>query len=87
MLRADTFRDQSNPSQASAEPLGHVHSVTGSQASIGLLTASLGSLARAGITVGKFVKIMPNDYKLALKKLADEAQALREDGKLEVAHG
>ncbi|MBI3840328.1 MAG: hypothetical protein HY288_20595, partial [Planctomycetia bacterium] len=37
--------------------------------------------------VGKFVKIMPKDYKLALKKLHDEAQAMQQNGTLEVAHG
>jgi glutamate synthase domain-containing protein 3 len=35
--------------------------------------------------MGKFVKIMPADYKLALKKLEEEAQAMQ--GGLEVAHG
>ena len=34
---------------------------------------------------GKFVKIMPADYKLALKKLEEEALAMQ--GGLEVAHG
>jgi len=33
----------------------------------------------------KFVKIMPTDYKLALKKLEEEAQAMQ--GGVEVAHG
>src|SRR5437016_14561627 len=37
------------------QPLGHVHSVTGSQASIGIL--DLAALKRSGATVGKFVKI------------------------------
>jgi glutamate synthase domain-containing protein 2/glutamate synthase domain-containing protein 1/glutamate synthase domain-containing protein 3 len=37
--------------------------------------------------VGKFVKIMPTDYKLALKKLEEEAQAMAQNGTLEVAHG
>lgn len=35
----------------------------------------------------KFVKVMPNDYKLALKKMAEEAEIEREAAKLEVAHG
>ena len=35
--------------------------------------------------VGKFVKIMPTDYKLALKKLEEEALAMQSG--LEVAHG
>ncbi|HEX3726605.1 MAG TPA: glutamate synthase large subunit, partial [Pirellulales bacterium] len=44
--------------------------------------------------MGKFVKVMPADYKLALKKLQEEAQAMesgldapREGGVIEVAHG
>jgi glutamate synthase domain-containing protein 3 len=35
----------------------------------------------------KFVKVMPNDYKLALKKMAEEAENERKAAKLEVAHG
>ena len=37
--------------------------------------------------VAKFVKVMPTDYKLALKALEEEAQVQREEAKLEVAHG
>ena len=37
--------------------------------------------------IGKFKKIMPTDYKLALKKLEEEAQAMQPGGALEVAHG
>jgi glutamate synthase domain-containing protein 3 len=37
--------------------------------------------------VGKFVKVMPADYKLALKKLEEESQEMREGDRLEVAHG
>src|SRR6266853_763574 len=40
---------------AAAQPLGHVHAVSGSQISVGLLNAV--GLHRAGATVGKFVKI------------------------------
>ncbi len=36
--------------------------------------------------VRKFVKVMPTDYKLALKKLQEEAQAMQAGG-VEVAHG
>jgi DNA helicase HerA-like ATPase len=57
MLGADVLRDQGKPVQASAGPLGHVHSVSGSQASIGLVSKRPGGLYGAGITVGKFVKI------------------------------
>ncbi len=37
--------------------------------------------------IGKFVKIMPKDYKLALAKLAQEELLVGQGGKLEVAHG
>ncbi|MGD9723836.1 MAG: glutamate synthase large subunit [Pirellulales bacterium] len=37
--------------------------------------------------MNQFVKVMPNDYKLALKKMAEEAEIEREQEKLEVAHG
>jgi glutamate synthase domain-containing protein 2/glutamate synthase domain-containing protein 1/glutamate synthase domain-containing protein 3 len=37
------------------------------------------------LATGKFVKVMPTDYKLALKKLEEEAQAMQ--GGDEVAHG
>ncbi len=49
--------EQITQTQMYAGTLGHVHSVSGSQASIGLFTASLSSLNRGGISVGKFVKI------------------------------
>jgi DNA helicase HerA-like ATPase len=57
MLGADVLRDQGKPAQASAGPLGHVHSVSGSQASIGLVSKRPGGLYGGGITVGKFVRI------------------------------
>ncbi len=37
--------------------------------------------------IGKFVKIMPTDYKLALVKLKEEAAATNQGGSLEVVHG
>ncbi len=48
-------RDPSKTEATAGEVLGHVHSVTGSQASIGLLGPR--GLHRAGATVGKFIKI------------------------------
>jgi DNA helicase HerA-like ATPase len=57
LLRADQPHSSSAAPQMPSRSLGHVHSVSGSQASIGLHTASLNDLHRAGITVGKFVKI------------------------------
>lgn len=43
------------PLTAASEPLGQIHSVSGSQASIGL--PIIGALNRTGATVGKFLKI------------------------------
>lgn len=57
MLRADTLRDPAGTPQMPSETLGHVHAVSGSQASIGLRTTSVSNLNRAGVTVGKFAKI------------------------------
>jgi DNA helicase HerA-like ATPase len=37
--------------------LGHVHSVSGSQATVGLLEAAMSGSSRADITVGRFLKI------------------------------
>jgi len=48
-------RDPGKTEATAGEVLGHVHSVTGAQASIGLLSAN--GLHRAGATVGKFIKI------------------------------
>ena len=48
-------RDPGKTEAAAGEVLGHVHSVTGAQASIGLLSAR--GLHHAGATVGKFIKI------------------------------
>ncbi len=36
---------------------------------------------------GKFVKVMPIDYKAALRKLQEEAASMQQSGPLEVAHG
>ena len=48
-------RDPGKTEATAGEVLGHVHSVTGAQASIGLLSAR--GLHHAGATVGKFIKI------------------------------
>jgi DNA helicase HerA-like ATPase len=56
MLGADMLRDQGGTAPT-AEPLGHVHAVNGSQVSIGLLNTNRSGSAGAGVTVGKFVKI------------------------------
>src|SRR5215472_6415135 len=55
MPEPTTLHDPRKVSGMAGVLLGHVHSVSGSQASIGLL--STGGLHRAGATVGKFVKV------------------------------
>jgi DNA helicase HerA-like ATPase len=57
MLQAGKIRDQSKPSDPIGDPLGHVHSVCGSQASIGLLMPGGGSVLQERTTVGRFIKI------------------------------
>ncbi len=54
-------RDPGKTEGTAGEVLGHVHSVTGSQASIGLLSAR--GLHRAGATVGKFIKIYTGTFR------------------------
>ena len=55
MSGADPVQVQGKP--GSAGPLGHVHSISGSQVSVGLAAGRVGGLYGAGLTVGKFVKI------------------------------
>jgi hypothetical protein len=57
MLPAGQIREQSKPSDPLGDPIGHVHSVCGSQASIGLLMPGGGSVLQERTTVGRFVKI------------------------------
>jgi DNA helicase HerA-like ATPase len=47
-----------------AETLGHVHSVSGSQATVGLLDSAMSGANRAGITVGRFLKIQTTKTQL-----------------------
>lgn len=46
------------------ETLGHVQSVSGSQATVGLLDSAMSGPARAGITVGRFLKIQTTKSQL-----------------------
>jgi len=55
MQAAGTVRERNETSAAG--PLGHVHSVSGSRVSIGLVRTGTDGLHGAGLTVGKFVKI------------------------------
>src|SRR5215475_6337393 len=60
MLVSNTQQTSATPQATGAPPaatLGHVHAVSGSQATVGLLTAALNGPDRATITVGKFLKI------------------------------
>jgi DNA helicase HerA-like ATPase len=57
MLGTEALRDHGKPPQMSDGPLGRIHSVSGSQASIGLVRKQSDGRHEAGITVGKFVKI------------------------------
>jgi hypothetical protein len=58
MSASEPIQNQSSaPSIAAAKPLGHIHSVRGSQASFGLLNTKLSGQDDAGITVGNFVKV------------------------------
>jgi uncharacterized protein len=57
MPGADTSRAQENLSPLAGGPLGHVHSVSGSRVSLGLVGKRSGGLYGSGMTVGRFVKI------------------------------
>src|SRR5215831_15260630 len=59
------------PLSAPTVALGHVHAVSGSQATVGLLTAALTGADRTTVTVGKFVKI--ETRKAALVGVVTEA--------------
>jgi DNA helicase HerA-like ATPase len=56
-VEADHVRDQDQSSAAPPELLGHVLSVSGSQASVGILAASQADAADARVTVGQFLVI------------------------------
>ncbi len=49
---------------ATTQTLGHVHSVSGSQATVGLLDSAMSGPNRAGITVGRFMKIQTSKSQL-----------------------
>jgi DNA helicase HerA-like ATPase len=57
MVHTDGFHNHAISPPTPVEVLGHVHAVSGSQASVGLLTAALNGPHRAQITVGKFLII------------------------------
>jgi DNA helicase HerA-like ATPase len=46
------------------ETLGHVQSVSGSQATVGLLDSAMSGASRAGVTVGRFLKIQTSKSQL-----------------------
>src|SRR5262249_31658987 len=57
MSEISVRQDPSLAPQATPTPFGHVNSVTGSQAVVGILPDALSGPYRDAITVGKFVKI------------------------------
>ena len=57
MLETSARHDQLEAPQPSETPLGHVNSISGSQAIVGIGVEGLSGPHRASITVGKFVKI------------------------------
>jgi uncharacterized protein len=71
MQESDSRNNQQAAPQAPSL-LGYVHGVSGSQASVGLLTAALNGPHRALITVGKFLKIQTS--KVVLVGVITDAQ-------------
>src|SRR5262245_60663488 len=73
---------------AQAAALGNVHSISGSQAVVGIVGEALTSAHRASITVGKFVKIQTSKA-LLVGVITDvsmqSTQALKEQGCVAVA--
>jgi hypothetical protein len=61
MLTADRLRHEDDPSLASDQPIGHVVSVRGSQATVGLLNSPLQDWNKVRSTVGKFLGIRAGD--------------------------
>jgi hypothetical protein len=57
MLNTDAQKSQNATPRAPADVLGYVHGISGSLATVGLLTAALNGPFRGIITVGKFLKI------------------------------
>jgi len=87
MLETSAILDQANPLAAS-KPLGHVHSVSGSQAMVGIYREALADSHRDSITVGKFVKIQTRRA-LIVGMITDvsvqTSSALQEQGSAAVA--
>jgi DNA helicase HerA-like ATPase len=61
MLNADRTQSQDEPSFAAGEPIGHVVSVRGSQATVGLSTPRAPDPSKVRSTVGKFLGIHAGD--------------------------
>ena len=63
MLKPDRLRPQDDPSSATGtgQPIGHVVSVRGSQATVGLLTSPLHEWDKVRSTVGKFLGIQTGE--------------------------
>ncbi len=77
MSNADTSRRQEEHSSVAGQPVGHVVSVRGSQAKIGLVTSPLQERNQSRCTVGKFVGIRAGDSLLigVITKVSIETSA------------
>src|SRR5262249_55996077 len=78
MLNADRPRHQNEPSVAAAQPIGHVVSVRGSQATVGLAATESGQVRP---TVGKFLGIRAGGSLLigVITKVSIETPALAKE--------
>src|SRR5262245_5550965 len=78
MLIGGAAKDQGGLSHM--EPVGHVHSIRGSQVSIGLLSTKPGT--GAGVTVGRFVKVKTGKVQLVgvVTDVCAQTAAVKEPG-------
>ena len=80
MQDLNSLQAPAGPAAPDAGPLGRVHAVSGSKASIGLIGSD--GLHRSGATVGKFVKIRTGHALLVAERAA---RAERRLGRLPAA--
>ena len=84
-----TIHDQGTAIQSLDGPLGHVQSISGSQAIVGILADALSGPHRTSITVGKFVKIQSSKALLigVITDVSGQASSTAKiDGYAAVAH-